>query len=116
MYGDPRTVRTPLDAELWASAFLGGLWTAALQQDDEPEGAELGLVEVLELVGSPRTQAVLCAVASVASPAVAGRAAEASERLFRKGCAVRTGTARPCSRWSSWRAGRSPTSSPTASC
>ncbi|NUP51253.1 MAG: hypothetical protein HOW97_28670 [Catenulispora sp.] len=85
VYGDPRTVRTPLDAELWASAFLGGLWTAALQQDDEPEGAELGLVEVLELVGSPRTQAVLCAVASVASPGVAERAAEASERLYRKG-------------------------------
>ena len=85
VYGDPRTVRTPLDAELWASAFLGGLWTAALQQDDEPEGAELGLVEVLELVGSPRTQAVLCAVASVASPDVAKRAADASERLFRKG-------------------------------
>ncbi|WP_344659185.1 hypothetical protein [Catenulispora subtropica] len=85
VYGDPRTVRTPLDAELWASAFLGGLWTAALQQDDEPEGAELGLVEVLELVASPRTQAVLCAVASVASPDVAVRAAEASERLFRKG-------------------------------
>ena len=85
VYGDPRTVRTPLDAELWASAFLGGLWTAALQQDDEPEGAELGLVEVLELVGSPRTQAVLCAVASVAAPAVAQRAAEASERLYRKG-------------------------------
>lgn len=85
VYGDPRTVRTPLDAELWASAFLGGLWTAALQQDDEPEGAELGLVEVLELVGSPRTQAVLCALASVASPEVAARAAEASERLFRKG-------------------------------
>jgi hypothetical protein len=85
VYGDPRTVRTPLDAELWASAFLGGLWTAALQQDDEPEGAELGLVEVLELVGSPRTQAVLCALASVASPEVAARAAEASENLFRKG-------------------------------
>ena len=85
VYGDPRTVRTPLDAELWASAFLGGLWTAALQQDDEPEGAELGLVEVLELVGSPRTQAVLCALASVASPEVAARAAEASERLFHKG-------------------------------
>ena len=85
VYGDPRTVRAPLDAELWASAFLGGLWTAALQQDDEPVGAELGLVEVLELVGSPRTQAVLCALASVASPEVAGRAAQASERLFRKG-------------------------------
>ncbi|WP_194893794.1 hypothetical protein [Catenulispora pinisilvae] len=85
VYGDPRTVRTPLDAELWASAFLGGLWTAALQQDDEPEGAELGLVEVLELVGSPRTQAVLCALASVASPQVAARAGQASERLFRKG-------------------------------
>jgi hypothetical protein len=85
VYGDPRTVRTPLDAELWASAFLGGLWTAALQQDDEPEGAELGLVEVLELVASPRTQAVLCALASVASPEVAARAAEASERVFRKG-------------------------------
>ncbi|MEY9925881.1 hypothetical protein ABH926_000501 [Catenulispora sp. GP43] len=85
VYGDPRTVRTPLDAELWASAFLGGLWTAALQQDDEPEGAELGLVEVLELVGSPRTQAVLCALASVASPEVAARAAEASERLVQKG-------------------------------
>ena len=85
VYGDPRTVRTPLDAELWASAFLGGLWTAALQQDDEPEGAELGLVEVLELVGSPRTQAVLCALASVASPEVAARATEASERLFHKG-------------------------------
>lgn len=85
VYGDPRAVRTPLDAELWASAFLGGLWTAALQQDDEPEGAELGLVEVLELVGSPRTQAVLCALASVSSPEVAARAAQASERLFRKG-------------------------------
>ena len=85
VYGDPRTVRTPLDAELWASAFLGGLWTAALQQDDEPEGAELGLVEVLELVGSPRTQAVLCALASVASPEVAARAGQASERLFHKG-------------------------------
>jgi len=85
VYGDPRSVRTPLDAELWASAFLGGLWTAALQQDDEPEGAELGLVEVLELVGSPRTQAVLCALASVASPEVAARAAQASERLFAKG-------------------------------
>lgn len=85
VYGDPRTVRTPLDAELWASAFLGGLWTAALQQDDEPEGAELGLVEVLELVGSPRTQAVLCALASVASPEVAARARQASERLFQKG-------------------------------
>ncbi|ACU76899.1 hypothetical protein Caci_8076 [Catenulispora acidiphila DSM 44928] len=85
VYGDPRTVRTPLDAELWASAFLGGLWTAALQQDDEPEGAELGLVEVLELVGSPRAQAVLCALASVASPEVAARAGQASERLFHKG-------------------------------
>ncbi|MBW8805623.1 MAG: hypothetical protein AUG49_01215 [Catenulispora sp. 13_1_20CM_3_70_7] len=85
VYGDPRIVRTPLDAELWASAFLGGLWSAALQQDDEPEGAELGLVEVLELVGSPRTQAVLCAVSSVATPEVATRAAQASERLFRKG-------------------------------
>lgn len=85
VYGDPRTVRTPLDAELWASAFLGGLWTAALQQDDEPEGAELGLVEVLELVGSPRTQAVLCALASVASPEVAARAGQASERLVHKG-------------------------------
>ena len=78
-------MRTPLDAELWASAFLGGLWTAALQQDDEPEGAELGLVEVLELVGSPRTQAVLCALAAVASPEVAARAGQASERLFHKG-------------------------------
>ena len=85
VYGDPRTVRTPLDAELWASAFLGGLWTAALQQDYEPEGAELGLVEVLELVGSPRTQAVLCALASVASPEVAARAGQASERLVHKG-------------------------------
>ena len=116
VYGDPRTVRTPLDAELWASAFLGGLWTAALQQDDEPEGAELGLVEVLELVGSPRTQAVLCALASVASPEVAARAGQASERLFHKGVRRPSGTARPCSRWSSWRPGRSPTCSPTASC
>jgi hypothetical protein len=85
VYGDPRTAPTPLDAELWVSAFLGGLWKAAIQQDDEPEDSELGLVEVLETVGSPRTQAVLCALASVGSPLVASRAAAASERLVAKG-------------------------------
>jgi hypothetical protein len=85
VYGDLRAAQTPLDAELWVSAFLGGLWKAAIQQDDEPEDSELGLVEVLELVGSPRTQAVLCGLASVGSPLVAARAAEASERLFAKG-------------------------------
>jgi hypothetical protein len=85
VYGDPRSAPTPLDAELWVSAFLGGLWKAALQQDDEPEESELGLVEVLEVVGSPRTQAVLCGLASVGSPEVAARAAAASERLAAKG-------------------------------
>jgi len=85
VYGDPRSAPTPLDAELWVSAFLGGLWKAALQQDDEPEESELGLVEVLEMVGSPRTQAVLCGLASVGSPEVAARAAAASERLAAKG-------------------------------
>ena len=85
VYGDPRSAPTPLDAELWVSAFLGGLWKAALQQDDEPEESELGLVEVLEMVGSTRTQAVLCGLASVGSPEVAARAAAASERLAAKG-------------------------------
>jgi hypothetical protein len=85
VYGDIRTVAHPLDAELWVSAFLGGLWKAALQEDDDPEETELGLVEVMELVATPRTQAVLCALALVGSPDVGVQAAQASERLARKG-------------------------------
>jgi hypothetical protein len=84
-YGDPRRAEIPLDAELWVSAFLGGLWKAAMREDQDPELSEYGLVDVMEQVATPRTQAVLCGLASIGAPEVADLAGEASERLFKKG-------------------------------
>lgn len=85
IYGDVASADLPLDAELWVSAFLGGLWQAAMQDDEDPEPSEAGLVDVLEQVATPRTQAVLCGLACVGSPGAAALAREASERLFRVG-------------------------------